>query len=309
MSLDVRALPESPSQPVTRSRLPDPWPLARIGHRWLRRMRRHESVMDGHRVVWLERGRPDTDSPTLILIHGFAAMKENWNAWLPLLPRNWHLVALDLPGFGESDYLPGADYGFEAQAERLRPWLETSGWQDLHLVGSSMGAAIATALAHRLQPGARSLTVLNSAGIPIRPDLDPGIPPRTEPSLLVPENWSSVYRMFNNLGSGRPTAMGLAMTGLLGTDLLNRAEAHRHIFSDMMADPYAPVRYLESSRIPLLVQWGNRDVITPTRCVDYYRTRVSHADVRIFRGVGHLPMLEAPRRSARALIEFITGQT
>ncbi|WP_166253133.1 alpha/beta fold hydrolase [Marinobacter salicampi] len=296
-----------PQNPRLRALVPNPWPLVRTGHRWLQRMKRRQSTVDGHRLVWLERGKPGADRPTVILIHGFAAMKENWSSWLPLLPKNWHLVVVDLPGFGESEYRPDRDYRFETQAERLKGWLQAKGWQDVHLVGSSMGAAIATVLAHILEPQARTLTVLNSAGIPIKPDLDLAIAPKTEPSLLVPQDWAGVYQMFNNVGNGKPSLMGLAMTGILGLDLMNRASAHQRIFADMMADPYAPVRHLEKTRIPLQVQWGDRDVITPTRCVDYYRANVPHAELQIFEGVGHVPMLEVPRRSARALASFINA--
>lgn len=309
MSVQTSPTPDTNRQPGLAGLMPNPWPLLRSGHRWLSRMRRRQAQVDRHRLVWLERGQPGPDRPTVVLLHGFAAMKENWSPWLPLLPRHWHLVVPDLPGFGESDYRTGVDYRFETQAERLEQWLAAQGWTDnLHLVGSSMGGAIATVLAHRLEPAARSLTVLNSAGIPIRPDLDLAIPPRTEPSLLVPESWRGVYQMFNNVGDGRPTMMGLAMTGLLGVDLMRRARAHRTIFADMMADPYAPVRYLAGSKLPLQVQWGDRDVITPTRCVDYYRTTLPHAQIQIFKGVGHVPMLESPRRSAQALVHFISSQ-
>lgn len=303
----TQPLETNPKQ--SRARLmPNPWPLMRTGHRWLARMDRRETQVDQHRMVWLERGKPGPDRPTVVLLHGFASMKENWSAWLPLLPKNWHLLVPDLPGFGESDYRAGADYRFETQARRLADWLDQQGWRDnLHLVGSSMGGAIATVMAHRMEPQASSLTVLNSAGIPIRPDLDLAIPPKTEPSLLVPESWRAVYQMFNNVGDGRPTLMGLAMTGLLGVDLMRRARGHREIFADMMADPYAPVRHLTGSTLPLQVQWGDRDSITPTRCVDYYRTTLPHAQIQIFKGVGHVPMLETPRRSAQALTHFINS--
>lgn len=300
----------SQSTPVSQNRLtamaPNLWPLARTGHRWLQRMKRHSAIVDGHRMVWLERGTPGPQTPSVILIHGFAAMKENWSAWLPLLPKHWHVIALDLPGFGESDYHRHACYRYESQAHRLRDWIAARGLDNVHLVGSSMGGAIATILAHRLEPLAKSLTVLDSAGIPEAPDspLEAGVR-NTNDRLLIPSSWSGIYRMFNGVGNGKPNPASLAMTGLLGPDLLKRHDAHRHIFADMAADAYAPVRHLRNSTLPLQVQWGDRDVITPTRCLEYYRKHLPHADIRLFRNVGHLPMLETPRRSSQALMEFI----
>lgn len=285
---------------------PNLWPLARTGQRWLLQAKRRETRIDGHRLVYLERGAPGPSRPTVLLIHGFAAMKENWALWLQKLPRDWHILVPDVPGLGESDYHPGASYRYEAQALRLRDWLATFPTDNVHLAGSSMGGAIAAVLAHRMEPAPRSITLLNSAGIPEHDGVDIDAPFESDrDDILIPRDWAGVYRMFNSVGNGKPTAMGLAMTGLLGPDLLQRRDALRHIFDDMLADALAPARYLGSGTPPLQVQWGDRDVITPTRCVDWFRTATPQADIHVFRGVGHLPMLENPGRSAATLAGFI----
>lgn len=282
------------------------WPLARTGQRLLFRARRREITLDHHRMVYLERGRPGPDRPTLVLIHGFAAMKENWALWLQLLPRHWHLLVPDLPGLGESDYRADADYGYEAQAKRLQAWLGGLPTDNIHLAGSSMGGAIAAVLTHQLPTPPRSLTLLNSAGIPEHPGVDLQAPFESDrDTLLIPQDWKGVYRMFAGVGTGGPTVSALAMAGLLGPDLLQRTESLRHIFADMVADGLAPARYLGVDTPPLQVQWGDRDRITPTVCVDWFATATPDAEVHLFKGVGHLPMLETPARSARVLRDFV----
>lgn len=289
-------------------RIPAPnfWPAARTGQRFLLQARRREALVDGHKMVFLERGSPDVRRPTIVLIHGFAAMKENWGLWLQRLPRHWHLLAPDLPGFGESDYRPEACYRYETQARRLAQWLESFETDNIHLAGSSMGGAIVAVLAHTLGPAPRSVTLLNSAGIPEHKEVDIHAPLKSDrDGILIPRDWKGVYRMFNSVGTGKPTVSGLAMAGLLGPDLLGRTEALRHIFSDMLADALAPARYLGPETPPLQVQWGDRDVITPTRCVDWFRSATPQAEIHMFRGVGHLPMLETPGRSAAVLEHFV----
>mgnify|MGYP004445916505 FL=1 len=289
-------------------RIPAPnlWPAARTGQRWLLRARRKEALVDGHRLVFLERGRPTPGKPTLVLIHGFAAMKENWALWMQMLPADWHLLVPDVPGLGESQYRPDACYRYDSQARRLGQWLSGYATDNLHIAGSSMGGAIASVMAHTLDRPPRTVTLLNSAGIPEQPDADLNAPFKTDrDAILIPRDWSGVYRMFNSVGNGKPTLPGLAMTGLLGPDLLQRRDSLRHIFNDMLADPLAPARYLGTETPPLQVQWGDKDVITPTRCVDWFGAATPHAEVHVFRGVGHLPMLEKPGRSARVLEDFI----
>lgn len=289
-------------------RIPAPnlWPAARTGQRWLLRARRKEALVDGHRLVFLERGRPAPGKPTLVLIHGFAAMKENWALWMQMLPSDWHLLVPDVPGLGESQYRPDACYRYESQARRLGHWLAGYPTNNLHIAGSSMGGAIASVMAHTMAQQPRTVTLLNSAGIPEQPDADLNAPFKTDrDAILIPRDWSGVYRMFNSVGNGKPTLPGLAMTGLLGPDLLKRRDSLRHIFNDMLADPLAPARYLGAATPPLQVQWGDKDVITPTRCVDWFEAATPQAEVHVFRGVGHLPMLESPGRSARVLEAFI----
>ena len=255
-------------------------------------------------MVYLEKGTPTPGRPTVLLLHGFAAMKENWALWLQRLPGHWHILVPDLPGFGESDYQPAARYRYEDQALRLKNWLDSLALDNVHIAGSSMGGAIAAVLAHKMAPA--SLTLLNSAGIPEHPDVDINAPFDSDrDQLLIPHDWGGVYRMFNSVGNGKPTAMGMAMTGLLGPDLLNRTDALRHIFADMLADALAPARYLGPETPPLQVQWGDRDVITPPRCIDWFGYATPDADIRLFRNVGHLPMLESPGLSARALTGFV----
>jgi len=285
---------------------PNLWPAARVGQRWLLRARRQEALVDGHRMVFLERGQPGPGKPTLVLLHGFAAMKENWALWMQILPADWHLLVPDLPGLGESQYHTGANYGYESQARRLKEWLSGYPTDNLHIAGSSMGGAITSVLCHILDIPPRSVTLLNSAGIPEHADVDIHAPFKSDrDAILIPGDWGGVYRMFNSVGNGKPTLPGIAMTGLLGPDLLQRQGSLRHIFNDMLADALAPARYLGAETPPLQVQWGDKDVITPTRCVDWFATATPQAEVHVFRGVGHLPMLENPGRSAAVLKAFI----
>ena len=47
---------------------PNLWPAARTGQRWLVQAKRRETVIDGHRMVYLEKGTPAADRPTVILM-------------------------------------------------------------------------------------------------------------------------------------------------------------------------------------------------------------------------------------------------
>ncbi|UGA40587.1 alpha/beta hydrolase [Chromobacterium haemolyticum] len=80
------------------------------------------------------------------------------------LPKSFRLIAPDLPGHGDSMSNLDISYRVEAQADRLRAFLEVWGVEHVHLIGNSMGGAIAANFAARYPRHVASLTLLNAAG-------------------------------------------------------------------------------------------------------------------------------------------------
>src|SRR5205085_1153584 len=87
--------------------------------RWLAGADTRSVQVGDHRIVYLKAGR----GRTIVLLHGFTGSKENWLPLMRELSRSYRVIAPDLPGWGESTRLRGADYGPVAQAERVREFL------------------------------------------------------------------------------------------------------------------------------------------------------------------------------------------
>ena len=92
-------------------------------------------TIDGHKIVYLEGGTGDP----ILMVHGFSANKDNWTAFAKFFTPTYHVLALDLPGFGESTYLENASYSIEAQAKRIDQFATAVGLKKFHIVGNSMG--------------------------------------------------------------------------------------------------------------------------------------------------------------------------
>src|SRR3990167_7893359 len=101
---------------------------------------------------------------TILMIHGFGADKDNWLRFSRPLTARYNVIALDLPGFGESSK-PDASYDVGTQTERLAAFAKQLGIHKLHLIGNSMGGHIAALYAARHPEQVLSVAHVDNAGI------------------------------------------------------------------------------------------------------------------------------------------------
>ena len=81
--------------------------------------------VDGVKVFYREAGSPDT--PKLLLLHGFPSSGHMFRDLIPLLADRYHIIAPDLPGFGQSD-LPARGHSFDSIAETIDRFTEIVGF-------------------------------------------------------------------------------------------------------------------------------------------------------------------------------------
>lgn len=103
--------------------------------------------VDGLKISYREAGSPD--APTLLLLHGFPSAGHMFRELIPLLADDFHLIAPDLPGFGQSD-LPSPQtfkYTFENIANRIERFIDVFGLKRFAIYifdyGSPVGLRIA----------------------------------------------------------------------------------------------------------------------------------------------------------------------
>ncbi|MCY7346580.1 MAG: alpha/beta hydrolase, partial [Pyrinomonadaceae bacterium] len=106
----------------------------------------HFAEVDGATVHFQEFG--EQTNPTVFLIHGYTASTYIWNTTAPLLAaQNFHVVAVDLVGFGYSDKPASFDYTIAAQARMIERLMNRLGIGKATMIGSSYGGAVAATLA------------------------------------------------------------------------------------------------------------------------------------------------------------------
>lgn len=121
-----------------------------------------------------------SDAPTVILIHGGGAGADafgNWRATIPMLATGFHVIAMDMPGFGETDKPDPADFAYsqDMRNDHLTAFIEALGGGPVHLVGNSMGGCTAMGVAATRPELVDRLVLMGSAGL--NAELSPALMP------------------------------------------------------------------------------------------------------------------------------------
>jgi len=105
--------------------------------------------------------------PPLVLIHGIGSQWQMWRPVLDRVSREREVVAVDLPGFGDSAPLPGRPT-VEALAGAVAEFLDGLGLAGAHAAGNSLGGGNSrqSARAQRLLPGARHVVLTGCGHVP-----------------------------------------------------------------------------------------------------------------------------------------------
>ena len=111
-------------------------------------------TVDGRRMRYLECGEGDP----ILLIHGWIGSAENFHKWVPALSERRRMIMPDLPGFGESDPLPGP-HSIAALATACEAFASALGLRLFDLGGLCLGATVALELARRDPERVRQLVL------------------------------------------------------------------------------------------------------------------------------------------------------
>ena len=118
----------------------------------------HTETVHGHRLHWVSAG--DTGSP-ILLLHGFPETWWVFHRLIPLLAASHRVIAVDLPGFGDSGNEPG-DYSSAAAAERLHALVDRLGLGAVHLSAQDISGGTAFRLACSHPADVLSLTAIET---------------------------------------------------------------------------------------------------------------------------------------------------
>jgi triacylglycerol lipase len=254
----------------------------------------------GFTMPYLDGGRGEP----LVLVHGFAADKDNYSRIARFLTRHFRVIAPDLPGFGAATRDPLADYRIADQVARLRAFVRGLGLGPVHLAGSSMGGFIVAQYAATYPDEVASLWLLDAAGTQaafdtdmIRHYLATGATP-----LLV--RTPAEFQRLLDAVTCREPFLPHSLRHVLAQRAVADFDLHTRIFRQIGEESPTLEASLPSLRAPTLIVWGEQDRILSPSAAAIMGQLIPRSQVIVMPNVGHLPMLECPRAAARDYLRF-----
>jgi pimeloyl-ACP methyl ester carboxylesterase len=273
--------------------------------RWVR--------VDGRRVNVCEMG----SGPPLVFVHGHSGRWQNWLEQIPHFARTHRVVAMDLPGFGESQ-MPSEHVSIEGYGRFLGRLLDELEIDEAPLVGNSMGGFVAAEACLQAPDRTSALVLVSAAGLStrylglsaelMRRRSVVGLARAVNAYAKIPEarietlvrrprlRWAVL-----NLVAKHPERLSAPMAAELikGSGKAASAFAMRAIMEYDFRDR------LDDVDVPTLVVWGDSDRVVPVDGAEEYARLIRGARKAILPDTGHVPMVERPQAFNRLLEEFL----
>ena len=259
------------------------------------RISRGAVEVDGRRLSYLSAGGP-AGGPAMLLIHGSGVSARSWTNQLRGLGDTLPVLAIDLPGHGESD--PSAVASVEEYAQAVEGALDALRHGSVIAVGHSLGGAVAIALAARRPDAVRGLVLLGSCAKIPHTD---SVGERVLAALPGPLRKIVFFSMARKIlfAPGAP-----AHAVRLGLEELRSCRPET-ILKDVRA---AKAMDLSDQavrlHVPTLILCGGRDTLTPPALSEHLSWLIARSRLRIIEGAGHMLPLESPDRVNEEILEF-----
>ncbi len=259
--------------------------------------------INGIKIAYREAGNPE--KPTIVLLHGFPSSSHQYRKVLNQLANDYHLIAPDYPGFGNSDF-PDAKtytYTFDNIAYTINSFLEKKNINSYAIMIQDYGAPIGLRIATKNPQ--RITAIITQNGNVYEEGLGKG--------------WASVRPLWKNRNTATEKALlpvfsldGLKWQYTHGVrneeninpdtwhlDYLRLSRPNAHAINlDLFYDYQNNIKlypkwqkYLRDNQPPLLVVWGKNDAFFPESGAEAFKKDVKNIDYNIY-NTGHFALEE-----------------
>ncbi len=261
--------------------------------------------VDGLRTGFADTG--GTERETLLFIHGLAGNASHWIHVAPRFQDRFRVIAVDLPGCGESEPYPGP-YNVRMYARHVQHLMDTLGIPRATIIGHSLGGMVATELALAAPERCARLVLVNPAGYQRLPQvlkalghvfLRPAIM-----NALLPKLYRAVLdQVFARHNRYTAQFMTMVRASYRDEDIGLVSSVIYALRDDFLGRDYTP--RLASIRVPLFFLWGAEDKLVPSERIHRVGLELAHVRAEEIPDCGHMPLIEQPERVIRFIEEAL----
>jgi pimeloyl-ACP methyl ester carboxylesterase len=255
----------------------------------------------GFKLHYREAGR----GAPVLLLHGLGGDGSRWEANIEPLAADFHVIALDQIGFGQSDK-PLANYHVGMLSEFLVEFLKAVGITKASLVGNSMGAEVAAYTAVHYPSVVDRLVLADGAGYKPAPDAPPLDPHRRQ---ILNGVTREETREWGRLMYHDKSLVTDAMVDENLTMRLRSAFAISKLSESIFVTGLGGIEAEEmrSIKAPTLILWGKYDEMAgpPERTGERVHRDISGSRLVVIDNAGHLPQIEQPDEFNRLVRQFL----
>ena len=250
------------------------------------------TTLDGARIHYVNYGK---GSEALVLIHGWTCNLDNWRDQVPDFAKRNRVIAIDLPGHGQSDK-PQITYSMDLFARAVEAVLRDAKVKRAVLVGHSMGTPIARQFYRKYPQKTLAIVIVDGA---LRPFGDKALMDRLIAGFRSPDYKEGASQM---------------LAGLAGPNL--SAEARERIKASFLNTPQHVVISAMEGMADASI-WGEDKINVPVLAImaknpfygpnleQFYRGIAPNLDFQMWDGVGHFIMMEKPKEFNEAVLAFL----
>src|SRR3954468_2846113 len=272
------------------------------------REHRRDVIVHGRRLHYVDMGGGD-GSPVLF-VHGLSGNWQNWIENIPRVAQERRVLALDLPGFGQSER-PAEKVSMSGYGRTVDAFAVALDLGEVALVGNSMGGFVSAETAIQFPERVERLVLVSAVGITMstlrrepvmawgRIAMIAGARTAAEKRMAIvrPRLRHAVYSTIMR----HPTRIAPEMLWELSEGA--GRSIFRHALEAMLDYDFRD--RLDEIRAPTLVVWGEEDMLVPVKDADEFESQIPDARKVVLKDTGHVSMLERPPTFNRLLLEFL----
>ena len=263
--------------------------------------------IDGVSVHYIMEGRMD-DSLPIVFIHGTSASLHTWDTLSSLLKTNKKIIRLDLPAFGLTGPNRLNQYSFNFYNQFLDEFLLKLNVTKCIVAGNSLGGSIAWNYAIASPDKVKQLILLDASGYPKKDEKGSlgfklaGIPVLNQalkhisPISLIRKSLEDAF-----YDKSLVTAQMVEQYH----DMLLRAGNRAAVLELFQHPMKADATKIKMITQPTLIIWGKEDQLISYKNAALFKQDIRNSQMLVLDKVGHIPMEEAPKQVAAAILEFI----